>query len=109
MLESVILVNQEMKIITKSAVVEDFENLINAYCEQHYIMTNAPRPTICNTMVKLFNGLTEHRDEWIRKKIDNKYKSAHRVLNAQKRKTKKNSIESTIGDIVKESIKMVSN
>jgi len=60
-------------------------------------------------MVKLFHGLTEHRDEWLRKKIDKKFKSAHRVLNAQKRKTKSSSFEETIGNIVKESIDMVRN
>ena len=107
MQESVVMAPVQLKIITKSQVVEEFEVLINPYCEQHHVLNDAPRPTICNYMVKLFHGLTEHRDEWLRKKIDSKFKSKHRVINAQKRKTKNSSIESTIGSIVKESIGMV--
>lgn len=100
MQSEILSVPNELKIITKSDVIEDFENLINPYCEQYHILNNSPKPTICNIMVKLFRGKTEHRDEWVRKQIDNKFKSAHRVRNAKKRK----SLESTIADIAHQSI-----
>lgn len=103
MQSEILSVPNELKIITKSEVIEDFENLINPYCEQYEILYKVPKTTICNIMVKLFRGKTEHRDEWIRKQIDNKFKSAHRVRNAQKRK----SFESTIADIATESIKVL--
>lgn len=71
--------------ITKKQVVKDFENLINPYCEQYHIVTDISRPQICKIMIKKFGKKVKHGDDWIRKRIDQKYKSLHRIRNAQQR------------------------
>lgn len=105
---------QDLKILTKSEVIEDFENLINNYCEQQHIINNIPRPLICNEMVILFRGLTEHKDDWIRKQINQKYKPMHRVRNGSRSKDglkknhrKKIQVESTFNDVAEIAISFV--
>ena len=73
------------RIITKKQVAKDFENLINPYCEQYHIVTDISRPQICKIMIKKFGKKVKHGDDWIRKRIDQKYKSLHRIRNAQQR------------------------
>jgi hypothetical protein len=73
------------RIITRSQVIKDFDNLINPYCEQYHIVTGKPRPEICKIMIKKFAKKVKHEDDWIRKRIDQKYKSIHRIKNAEKR------------------------
>lgn len=86
------------KLISKAEVIEDFKilstdrskykDLINQFCEQYHSENNAPRPAICNLMVNEFYGLVSHEKDWIRKKIDEKYKPYHRVRNGKLRGNK---------------------
>jgi len=86
------------KLILKSEVIEDFKilsidrskykDLINQFCEQYHSQNNEPRPAICNLMVNEFYGLVDHEKDWIRKKIDEKYKPYHRVRNGKLRGNK---------------------
>ncbi len=73
------------KIITRKQVAKDFENLINPYCEQYHIVTGTARPQICKIMIKKFGKKVKHGDDWIRKRIDQKFKALHRIRNAQQR------------------------
>lgn len=105
---------QQLCIVTKSEVIDDFENLINTYCEQYHIIESVPRRLICGDMVRLFRGTIEHKDDWIRKQIDLKFKSLHRVKNGEKRsdrirkeKTETQSIKSTLEDVVHQTIDLV--
>jgi len=73
------------RIITKKQVAKDFENLINPYCEQYHVITNTPNQQICQIMIKMFKKKVKHKDDWIRKRIDQKFKSLPRIKNAQQR------------------------
>ena len=79
---------QIQKILLKTDVIEDFVNLINPFCEQYYIVTGTARPQICRIMVEMFHGEIQFKDDWIRKKIEEKYKSQPRVRNAKLRSKK---------------------
>lgn len=93
---------QVQKILIKSEVIEDFENSINDFCEQYHIINKTPRSLICKKMIETFHGLTGHGDDWMRKKIDIKFKPPHRVRNGKLRSKK--SIESKLADIAKQTI-----
>jgi len=86
----------------KSDVIEDFENIINDFCEQYHIINKTPKSLICKTMVEEFHGLTGHSDDWMRKRIDTKFKPPYRVRNGKLRSKK--SIEAKIADIAKQTI-----
>jgi len=79
---------QLQKILLKPDVIEDFANLINPFCEQYHIVTGTSRPEICKIMVGIFHGKIQYKDNWIRKKIKEKYKSPARVRNAKLRGNK---------------------
>ncbi len=76
----------QLVIISKSDVIENFSSLINDYCEQYHVIHELPRRMVCSKMVNLFKGTIEHNADWIRKQIDNRYKLQHRVKNGEKRK-----------------------
>lgn len=86
------------KLISKAEVIEDlkilsidrskYKNLINGFCEQYHLQNKKPRPEICNLMVNEFYGSVGHEKDWIRKKIDEKYKLYHRVRNGKLRGNK---------------------
>jgi len=76
------------KIILKTEVIEDFTNKINPFCEQYHIVTGIARPQICKIMVENFGKEIQYKDDWIRKKIKEKYKSQPRVRNAKLRSKK---------------------
>ncbi len=76
------------KIILKTEVIEDFTNKINPFCEQYHIVTGTARPQICKIMVENFGKDIQYKDDWIRKKIEEKYKSQPRVRNAKLRSKK---------------------
>ena len=76
---------QIQKIILKTDVIKDFANLINPFCEQYHIVTGIARPQICKIMVEKFHGEIQFKDNWIRKKIEEKYKSQARVRNGKLR------------------------
>lgn len=90
------------KIILKSEVVDNFEDFINEYCEQYHIINKTPKSLICKIMVEEFHGLTGHGDDWVRKKIDTRFKPPYRVRNGKLR-SKKN-VESKLADIAKQTI-----
>jgi len=69
-------------------VIENFAKLINPFCEQYHIVTGTARPQICKIMVEMFHAEIQFKDNWIRKKIDEKYKSQARVRNAKLRSKK---------------------
>lgn len=76
---------QVQKVITQSEVIEDFENLINPFCDQYHIITGTAKQEICKIMIEKFGKQLKHSDDWLRKRIDVKYKPMHRVKNAKKR------------------------
>ena len=80
-----LIVPEIIRIITKPQVRKDFVNLINPYCEQYHVVTGTPRPQICKIMIEKFGKKIKHEDDWIRKRIDKKYKALHRIRNAEKR------------------------
>ncbi len=80
-----VTVDPIQRIITKKQVIKDFENLINPYCEQYHVVTGKARPQICKIMTEKFGKKIKRSDDWIRKKIKQKYKSFHRIRNAQQR------------------------
>lgn len=79
---------QIQKILLKADVIENFVKLINPFCEQYHIITGTARPQICRIMVEMFHGEIQYKDDWIRKKIEEKYKSQPRVRNAKLRSKK---------------------
>jgi len=74
--------------MTTEDVVVDFENLINPFCEQYHIITGTARPEICKRMVEKFKKIVTHKENWIRTKIDSKFKPPHRVRNGKLRSNK---------------------
>lgn len=65
-----------------------YKNLINLYCEEYHQLSNKPRTLICKIIVDELYGLIDHEKDWIRKRIDEKYKSMPRVRNGRLRSTK---------------------
>ncbi len=101
---------QIQKLILKSDVVEDFANLINPFCEQYHVVTGKARPEICKIMVEKFHDEIEYKDNWIRKKIEEKFKSQARVRNGKLRGKKSRlksipkkikKLEEQIGELTK--------
>lgn len=84
---------QIQKQISKDDVIENFEELINNYCEQIHLTTEKSRPYICKIMVDEFHGKVGHEDDWIRKKIDTKYKSPYRIENGKLRSKKNRKLK----------------
>jgi len=86
------------KIITKTEVILDlslsvknksqYKGLINDFCEQYHEKTGKPRNIICDLMVNEFYEFLPHERDWIRKRIDQKYKIIHRVNNGLLRSNK---------------------
>jgi len=104
------------RIITKKQVTKDFENLINPYCEQYHVVTGITRPQICKIMIKKFGKKVKHGDDWIRKRIEQKYKSLHRIKNAQQRSKasrikkipeKINKLEGQLAELTKTTVDFV--
>jgi len=104
------------RIITKKQVAKDFENLINPYCEQYHIVTGTARPQICKIMIKKFAKKVKHGDDWIRKRIDQKFKSLHRIRNAKQRSKasrikkipeKINKLEGQLAELTKTTVDFV--
>ena len=116
------------KLILKAEVIEDlkilsidrskYKGLINDFCEQYHSENNEPRPAICNLMVNEFYGLVGHEKDWIRKKIDEKYKPYHRVRNGKLRGNKLrlkkipqkiNKLEEQFAELTKHTLDFVTN
>lgn len=84
---------QIQKQISKLQVIENFEDLINDYCEQIHLKTGKLRSNICKIMVNEFHGKIGHEDDWIRKKIDTRYKSMYRIENGKLRSKKNRKLK----------------
>jgi len=84
---------QIQKQISKLEVIDNFEELINSYCEQTHLKTGKLRADICKIMVNEFRGMIAHEDDWIRKKIDTRYKSAYRIVNGKLRSKKNRKLK----------------
>jgi len=104
---------QFQKIILKKDVKKDFTNLINPFCEQYHVVTGKARPEICMIMIEKFHGEIDYKDNWIRKKIEEKYKSQARVKNGKLRGKKSRlanipekikKLEEQIGELTKVTI-----
>jgi len=76
---------QIQKIILKEDVIKDFAKFINPFCEQYHVVTDTPRPEICKIMIEMFQPEIDHKHNWLRKKIDAKFKPPHRVKNGRLR------------------------
>lgn len=91
------IVSIQTHLISRDQVIEDlkvfsidksqYKNLINQYCEQIHQQTNKPRTQICQFIIDELYGLVDHEIDWIRKRIDEKYKSTPRVRNGRLRST----------------------
>jgi len=68
--------------------MQDFENNINEYCEQYSLETEKPRVMICTIMITKFKGRVQggKSEDWMRKRIDPKYKMTYRVNNVKQKK-----------------------
>jgi len=68
-----------------------FASNINKICEDYHVKTGKPRQMICTIMVEKFRGKIEGgmSDDWIRKRIEPKYKMAHRITNVKQKKISK--------------------
>ena len=76
---------QIQKIILKKDVIKDFAKFINPFSEQYHVVTDTPRHEICKIMIEMFRPEINHKDNWMRKKINPKFKLPHRVNNGRLR------------------------
>lgn len=76
---------QIQKIILKKDVIKDFAKFINPFSEQYHVVTDTPRHEICKIMIEMFRPEINHKDNWMRKKINPKFKPPHRVNNGRLR------------------------
>lgn len=114
------------RLILKEQVIKDlhifsidrseYKNLINEYCEQWHQKNGTPRTAICKIVVEELHGLINHENDWIRKRIDEKYKIPQRVQNGKLRSThnrlakiplKINELEQTFAELTKQTIDYV--
>lgn len=82
---------QVQKHLTEADVINDFADNINEYCEQYYLETDKPRVMICTIMIMHFHERVQggKSDDWMRKRIDPKYKMTYRVNNVKQKKISK--------------------
>ena len=73
------------KHVSEMEVIQDFATNINDFSEQYHLKTKLPRTMVCQKMIEMFHGKVKHSDDWMRKKIDVKYKVANRVSNGKLR------------------------
>ena len=87
----------QKELILKQQVIEDlntfsidrfnYKDLINQYCEQYHQKNGTPRTAICKIIVEELYGLIKYEKDWIRKRIDERYKIPQRVRNGRLRST----------------------
>jgi len=74
------------KHVSEQEVLQDFATNINNFCEQYYLKNDIfSRTMICQKMIEIFHEKVKHSDDWMRKRIDVKYKVANRVSNGKLR------------------------
>lgn len=79
------------KHLTEVDVIQDFTTNINDFCEQYHLETGKPRVMICTIMIDKFSGRVQggKSSDWMRKRIDSKYKMAYRISNVKQKKISK--------------------
>lgn len=79
------------KHLTEIDVIKDFSSNIDDFCEQYHIETGKPRVMICTIMIMKFDGRVQggKSSDWMRKRIDDKYKMTYRVNNVKQKKISK--------------------
>ena len=73
------------------AVTKDFESNIDKFCEDYHQESGKPRPMICTIMIDMLHGKVENgkSDDWMRRRINSKYKMTYRVNNVKQKKISK--------------------
>ncbi len=72
-------------------VTTKFEENIDQFCEDYHKETDKPRVMICTIMIDMLHGKVEggKSDDWMRRRIDPKYKMTYRVNNVNQKKISK--------------------
>ncbi len=80
-----------LKHLSDDDVISDFTNNINDFCESYHLESGKPKSMVCTIMIDKFKGRVEggKSEDWMRKRIDSKYKMLHRINNVNQKKFSK--------------------
>ncbi len=73
-----------IKIETQN-VIDNFPDLINAWCEVNAKTMKLKYEMMCQEAIKVFGGNHPYHDSYVRKSVDSKFKISYRSANAHQK------------------------